>query len=62
MKNSFPQKKATQIRRGAISAERLIPARKHSMIESVNSGIRMLSLSVMALQARLYRTIWCGAR
>lgn len=38
---------------GAVSAERLTPARKHNMIESVNSGIRMLSLSAMALQARL---------
>ena len=38
---------------GAVSTERLTPARKHNMIESVNSGIRMLSLSAMALQARL---------
>lgn len=38
---------------GAVSSERLTPARKHSMVESVNSGIRMLSLTAMALQARL---------
>ncbi|EOS9753087.1 hypothetical protein ACNKS1_004863, partial [Salmonella enterica subsp. enterica serovar Javiana] len=28
-------------------------ARKHNMIESVNAGIRMLSLSALALHARL---------
>ena len=38
---------------GAVATERLTPARKHSMIESVNSGIRMLSLSALALHARL---------
>ncbi|MBS1206471.1 MAG: hypothetical protein H6R25_3370 [Proteobacteria bacterium] len=38
---------------GAVSSERLTPARKHSMVESVNSGIRMLSLTALALQARL---------
>ncbi|MBC3211898.1 phage regulatory CII family protein [Serratia fonticola] len=38
---------------GVASAERLTVARKHSMIESVNAGIRMLSLSALALQARL---------
>lgn len=38
---------------GAVSDERLISARKHNMIESVNSGIRMLSLSALALHARL---------
>lgn len=38
---------------GAVSTERLTPARKHSMVESVNSGIRMLSLTALALQARL---------
>lgn len=38
---------------GAVSDERLTPARKHTMIESVNSGIRMLSLSALALHARL---------
>ncbi|ESN06889.1 phage regulatory protein [Klebsiella pneumoniae MGH 32] len=37
----------------AVSTERLTPARKHSMVESVNSGIRMLSLTALALQARL---------
>jgi len=37
----------------AVSSERLTPARKHSMVESVNSGIRMLSLTALALQARL---------
>ncbi len=38
---------------GAVSTERLTPARKSTMIESVNAGIRMLSLSALALQARL---------
>ncbi|AXZ49919.1 MULTISPECIES: phage regulatory CII family protein [Enterobacteriaceae] len=38
---------------GAVSDERLTTARKHNMIESVNSGIRMLSLSALALHARL---------
>lgn len=39
---------------GAVSTERLTPARKSNMIESVNAGIRMLSLSALALQARLH--------
>lgn len=39
---------------GAVSDERLTSARKHTMIESVNAGIRMLSLSALALQARLH--------
>lgn len=38
---------------GAVSMERLTPSRKSNMIESVNAGIRMLSLSALALQARL---------
>lgn len=38
---------------GAISSERLTPARKRGMIQSVNSGIRMLSLTALALQARI---------
>ena len=38
---------------GAVSAERLTPTRRISMVERVNSGIRMLSLSALALQARL---------
>ncbi|HBQ0382051.1 TPA: phage regulatory CII family protein [Klebsiella variicola] len=38
---------------GAVSGDRLTPARKQNMIASVNAGIRMLSLSAMALQARL---------
>ena len=38
---------------GAVSTERLTPSRKSTMIESVNAGIRMLSLSALALQARL---------
>ncbi|ECD0278066.1 phage regulatory CII family protein [Salmonella enterica subsp. enterica serovar Newport] len=38
---------------GAVSDERLTSARKHNMIESVNAGIRMLSLSALALHARL---------
>ncbi|EAZ5991664.1 phage regulatory CII family protein [Salmonella enterica] len=38
---------------GVVSPDRLTPARKTSMVESVNSGIRMLSLSAMALHARL---------
>lgn len=38
---------------GAVSTERLNPSRKSTMIESVNAGIRMLSLSALALQARL---------
>ncbi|HEY3987633.1 phage regulatory CII family protein [Cedecea sp.] len=37
----------------AVSTGRLTLARKSSMVESINSGIRMLSLSAMALQARL---------
>ncbi|HCJ0009243.1 TPA: phage regulatory CII family protein [Salmonella enterica subsp. enterica serovar Infantis] len=38
---------------GAVSDERLTSASKHNMIESVNAGIRMLSLSALALHARL---------
>jgi len=37
----------------AVSQEHLTASRKNSMIESVNSGIRMLSLTALALQARL---------
>lgn len=39
---------------GAVSSERLTPSRKSNMIESVNAGIRMLSLTALALQARLH--------
>lgn len=38
---------------GAVSDERLTSTRKHNMIDSVNAGIRMLSLTALALQARL---------
>ena len=38
---------------GAVSAERITPTRRINMVERVNSGIRMLSLSALALQARL---------
>lgn len=38
---------------GAVSTERLTSARESTMIESVNAGIRLLSLSALALQARL---------
>lgn len=38
---------------GAISAERLTPARKRGMVECVNSGIRMLTLTAIAMQARV---------
>lgn len=39
---------------GAVSSEKLTPARKCGMIQSVNSGIRYLSLTALALQARLH--------
>lgn len=42
-----------ELANGAASDERLSSARKHNMVESVNAGIRMLSLSALALQARL---------
>ena len=42
-----------ELANGAVSDERLTSARKHNMIESVNAGIRMLSLSALALHARL---------
>ncbi|HDX8909242.1 TPA: phage regulatory CII family protein [Klebsiella michiganensis] len=42
-----------QLASGTVTDERLAPARKQNMIASVNSGIRMLSLSALALQARL---------
>lgn len=42
-----------QLAGNAVSQERLTPSRKNNMIESVNSGIRMLSLTALALQARL---------
>ena len=42
-----------QLAGSAVSQERLTVSRKNSMIESVNSGIRMLSLTALALQARL---------
>lgn len=38
---------------GAVSAERLTPTRKRGMIECVNSGIRMLTLTAIAMQARV---------
>lgn len=38
---------------GAVSTESMTSDRKYNMVESVNSGIRMLSLSALALQARL---------
>ncbi|ARD58952.1 hypothetical protein Y71_03110 [Kosakonia radicincitans DSM 16656] len=38
---------------GTVSTERLTQAKKYRMVESVNSGIRMLSLTALALQARL---------
>lgn len=38
---------------GAVSDERMTQARRSNMVESVNAGIRMLSLSALALQARL---------
>lgn len=43
-----------QLAGNAVSQERLTASRKNSMIESVNSGIRMLSLTALALQARLH--------
>lgn len=42
-----------QLASGTVTDERLTHARKQNMIASVNSGIRMLSLSALALQARL---------
>lgn len=42
-----------ELANGAISDERMTQARRSNMIESVNAGIRMLSLSALALQARL---------
>ncbi|EJF4397541.1 phage regulatory CII family protein [Klebsiella pneumoniae] len=42
-----------ELANGAVSGDRLTPARKQNMIASVNAGIRMLSLSAMALQARI---------
>lgn len=42
-----------QLASGTVTDERLTRARKQNMIASVNSGIRMLSLSALALQARL---------
>ncbi|WP_313625765.1 phage regulatory CII family protein [Kosakonia sp.] len=38
---------------GAVSTERLTQTKKYRMVENVNSGIRMLSLTALALQARL---------
>ncbi len=38
---------------GAVSDEKLTACRKHSMVESVNSGIRYLSLAAMTMHARL---------
>ncbi|NUL36911.1 phage regulatory CII family protein [Kosakonia sacchari] len=37
---------------GVVSTERLTQAKKYRMVESVNSGIRMLSLTALTLQAR----------
>ena len=45
--------KLGELASGAISTERLTMARHASMVESINSGIRMLSLSALALQARV---------
>ncbi|XGJ37558.1 phage regulatory CII family protein [Citrobacter freundii] len=42
-----------ELANGATSSDRLTTAKRHTMVESVNSGIRMLSLSAMALHARL---------
>lgn len=38
---------------GAVSSERLTPACRLNMVERVNSGIRMLSLSALAIHARI---------
>ncbi len=43
----------SELASGAVSPERLTTARKYSMIDSMSSGIRMLSLSALALQARI---------
>ena len=42
-----------QIAAGALSHERMTQAHKHSMVDSVNSGIRYLSLTALTMQARL---------
>lgn len=42
-----------ELANGATSSDRLTTAKKHTMVESVNAGIRMLSLSALALHARL---------
>lgn len=42
-----------QIAAGTISNERMTASRKHSMIESVNAGMRCLALAALALDARL---------
>ncbi|MEE9648671.1 phage regulatory CII family protein [Enterobacter soli] len=41
-----------ELANGAVSTERMTTSRKSSMVESVNAGIRMLSLTALALQAR----------
>lgn len=42
-----------QIAAGTISNEQMTASRKHSMIESVNAGMRCLALAALALDARL---------
>lgn len=42
-----------QIAAGTVSKEQMTPSRKHSMIESVNAGMRCLALAALALDARL---------
>lgn len=42
-----------QIAAGTISGERMTPHTKHSMIESVNAGMRCLALAALALDARI---------
>lgn len=46
--------KLGELASSAISKDRLTSARRAAMMESINSGIRMLSLSALALQARVH--------
>lgn len=43
-----------QVAAGAVSTERMTQSRKNAFVDSVNSGIRCLTLAAMAVHARIH--------
>lgn len=46
--------KLGELASGVVSMDRLTQTRKSSMMDSINTGIRLLSLSALALQTRIH--------